>query len=217
MKQIGLGLIQYSQDYDELMVRDWYGLNGFQASDPATNKYKWMDAVFPYVKSEQIFTCPSDTRTNLYRNYRNLTAPSAAYGSYRINNAYGNAAGNSPTQPPCSNGGGTQFGPLRDQNLSTLAAPSSTVWVLDSADAQSPGGEGAWIFWPVGTTPTYDALATPRTFGGTGDQGKVIERHLETTVVLYTDSHAKSQKLSSLITPGTGGVFQYFTVADDPN
>jgi prepilin-type processing-associated H-X9-DG protein len=43
MKQIALGIMQYIQDYDEKFP-------------PAK---QWKDAVMPYVKSEQIFHCPS--------------------------------------------------------------------------------------------------------------------------------------------------------------
>ena len=61
LKQIGLGLLQYSQDYDETVPRSAYiGYYG-QSGD---GSYKWMDAIYPYVKSEQIFVCPSDSTLN---------------------------------------------------------------------------------------------------------------------------------------------------------
>src|SRR5437763_9821172 len=53
LKQIGLGLLQYTQDYDETLTRSFYGTTG--NSDNGAN-YKWMDAIFPYVKNEQVFT-----------------------------------------------------------------------------------------------------------------------------------------------------------------
>ncbi len=64
LKQIGLGLLQYSQDYDEQFVMAFY--NGVDTnSNPNPIRYKWMDAVQPYVKSTQLFTCPSDTDVSL--------------------------------------------------------------------------------------------------------------------------------------------------------
>ena len=59
LKQIGLGLMQYIQDYDEQNTRSWYG-SGSGPSDVegSGDRYKWMDAIFPYVKSEQVFNCP---------------------------------------------------------------------------------------------------------------------------------------------------------------
>jgi prepilin-type N-terminal cleavage/methylation domain-containing protein/prepilin-type processing-associated H-X9-DG protein len=56
MKQIGLGLMQYSQDYDE-------GLPCPRLADDASTNYGryWHGPIFPYVKSAQLFTCPSNT------------------------------------------------------------------------------------------------------------------------------------------------------------
>ena len=50
MKQISLGILQYIQDYDEK----------FPLAKP------WIDAIMPYVKSEQIFKCPSVTDAKGY-------------------------------------------------------------------------------------------------------------------------------------------------------
>ncbi|RYX82003.1 DUF1559 domain-containing protein [bacterium] len=78
LKQIGLGLMQYTQDYDEQLIRSWYGANA--ASDAVSN-YKWMDAIQPYIKSTQLFNCPSQSAYGtgqgqyLFRNGAN-------YGSY---------------------------------------------------------------------------------------------------------------------------------------
>ena len=49
LKQIGLGLMQYTQDYDER----------FPGSDNYGNG--WAGRIYPYVKSGQLFSCPSDT------------------------------------------------------------------------------------------------------------------------------------------------------------
>jgi len=48
LKQIGLGIMQYTQDYDEKMPPL---VNG--AWSP------WIEIIFPYVKSKQLFVCPS--------------------------------------------------------------------------------------------------------------------------------------------------------------
>jgi len=34
LKQLGLALVQYTQDNDERMTRAWYGTGGWQPSDP---------------------------------------------------------------------------------------------------------------------------------------------------------------------------------------
>ncbi len=53
LKQLGLGTIQYAQDFDEKFptIRNLVtGQSGF---------YSWDAAIMPYVKSEQVFMCPS--------------------------------------------------------------------------------------------------------------------------------------------------------------
>ena len=48
LKQIGLGIAQYTQDYDEIMPRADYGASS--PEEPSTGldgRYKWMDAIFP--------------------------------------------------------------------------------------------------------------------------------------------------------------------------
>jgi len=49
-KQIGLGMMQYLQDYDEhYMVQD------------ENTDYLWYEPLQPYIKSDQLFRCPSKT------------------------------------------------------------------------------------------------------------------------------------------------------------
>src|SRR3712207_9126372 len=54
LKQIGLGLMQYTQDYDEQFTPAWIG-------GPFPGTARWMDVVQPYTKSTQVFVCPSQT------------------------------------------------------------------------------------------------------------------------------------------------------------
>lgn len=53
LKQIALGVKQYSQDYDEK-----FPIETVTTSDPNIG---WAGTIQPYVKSEQIFQCPSST------------------------------------------------------------------------------------------------------------------------------------------------------------
>jgi prepilin-type N-terminal cleavage/methylation domain-containing protein/prepilin-type processing-associated H-X9-DG protein len=57
MKQLGLGFLQYSQDYDERLPIG----GGGTAALPNNKPYGWGMQIFPYVKSKQVYKCPSDT------------------------------------------------------------------------------------------------------------------------------------------------------------
>jgi len=90
LKQIGLGVMMYVQDYD-----DRYPLNAWIPSVPQTDNsmpgakftislpsttpactggkcVSWMDIIYPYIKSVQVFQCPSQ---------RISTVPSYGYSS----------------------------------------------------------------------------------------------------------------------------------------
>jgi prepilin-type N-terminal cleavage/methylation domain-containing protein len=55
LKQIGLGITQYTQDYDEVMPPAWQSSDGHWDD----NLYaRWSDLIFPYIKSGGVFNCP---------------------------------------------------------------------------------------------------------------------------------------------------------------
>src|SRR5688500_13688299 len=98
LKQIGLGIMQYTQDFDEMMPRSCFSTASNQCSETSIEnvQWKWMDAIYPYVKSEQLFMCPSALRGSIHGftstkfsgRYRYATGFN--WGNYAINNGYGN-------------------------------------------------------------------------------------------------------------------------------
>jgi prepilin-type N-terminal cleavage/methylation domain-containing protein/prepilin-type processing-associated H-X9-DG protein len=105
LKQIGLGIMMYVQDYDEKYPMVWYGTMAtptsipvnpnivqtesgmpgteFQVGDSSNgvlgHYITWMDIIYPYVKSVQIFRCPSSTDAEYYPDY----LFSGAYGGFK--------------------------------------------------------------------------------------------------------------------------------------
>lgn len=60
MKQLGLGMLQYAQDYDER----YYG--GTRVTAPAAfiiygGGIGWAGALYPYIRNTQVYECPDDT------------------------------------------------------------------------------------------------------------------------------------------------------------
>jgi len=52
VKQLGIAILSYAQDYDEMLVK--YDLQTVPAS--ANN---WWETLAPYIKNQQVFVCPS--------------------------------------------------------------------------------------------------------------------------------------------------------------
>lgn len=70
LRQIGLGIIQYEQDYDNFFP---YGESNPRPDVPpggywVNNYWYWQQAVQPYVQSYQIFRCPSQKQSTTYPN-----------------------------------------------------------------------------------------------------------------------------------------------------
>ncbi len=215
LKQIGLGLIQYSQDYDEQMPMDQFGpdndISGYGG------RYKWMDAAYPYIKSEQIFNCPSDSfgtlggtnrKNSLYKYHKgDGTSGGYDYGSYGANVAYYDDAGASPPF-------GTRIGyggPVKMASMSQIQAPTTTIWVTETAPFYDDDYTTYQIYWSnASVEPTVFRDAT-----GFERLNRITARHLETAVVLWCDGHVKSVRLDALARKNAAGRMASFTAQDD--
>ena len=203
LKQIGLGLLQYVGDYDDKMPRSFYGSPG----DSNATNYKWMDAIFPYVKSEALFSCPSDALSPKYK-----LQDGQNYGSYAQNGAY-SVVGDAQTPPRSSS--------FYLVSLSAITQASQTVWATDSNNGGdiSKGGSnnGSYGFlWANSTAGNMLAIGEPGS--GYRQFAQIAERHLSTTNVLYCDGHVKAQRLESLIAKkdvNGAQVMTQFTIEDD--
>jgi prepilin-type N-terminal cleavage/methylation domain-containing protein/prepilin-type processing-associated H-X9-DG protein len=103
LKQIGLGLMQYTQDYDEAFPRS--RMNGHRPS----GWVPWHYVVQPYVKSYQLFKCPSvSSSSNM--NGSNTEGIPAVPRSYLANGGGGNNGG--PT--PMSDGNGAALASIEN-------------------------------------------------------------------------------------------------------
>jgi prepilin-type N-terminal cleavage/methylation domain-containing protein/prepilin-type processing-associated H-X9-DG protein len=178
LKQIGLGMMMYVQDYDETYPSYansspveppegyWYGTTVF-----------WMNKVMPYVKSEQLFECPSATYTH-----------NAAYGPY-----YANYGANSDILKISS------ASPL---SMAAVEAPSSVYMLLDSGFYQDSWSH---ILNPAGTngqqyTPGACSLVevdNPPKSEATADCYN--GRHFDGVNVAFADGHAKWLKTQVLV------------------
>ena len=185
LKQIGLAAIQYTSDNDGILIRAWRGTDDGPSD---SERYKWMDILQPYAKSQQIFNCPSDSINKSYQ-YRNGTN----YGSYGINAVY--------------NGDNLALRRAPDTaNESSIEDVSGTLWISEISN----GDQQTFSFgWPdVASNPTITDT-NPRKLE------RLTERHLETLNVLWCDGHVKAVKLDRLTRKNAADTMTAFTVQDD--
>jgi prepilin-type N-terminal cleavage/methylation domain-containing protein/prepilin-type processing-associated H-X9-DG protein len=221
LKQIGMGLLQYLGDYDEKMPFSAYG-SATQDTNVNGTQYKWMDAIFPYVRSEQVFVCPSDQAIGVHYVYQgNMAARGLTtthdYGSYGQNGAY-SAAGDAQTPPRSST--------LYMVGVSQIVEPAGTVWAADTNNNQEANGSFGFLWTSAATAPSIqtnaDLSAIPT---GTRQLDKISERHLDTVNFLFCDGHVKAMKLDavtktkSVEDPAGSGTFKQvmtiFTIEGD--
>jgi prepilin-type N-terminal cleavage/methylation domain-containing protein/prepilin-type processing-associated H-X9-DG protein len=236
LKQIGLGILQYAQDYDEIMVPAWLEADcsvgqGWQPTNSGNfgcyNNFKWMDLLQPYIKSEQVFNCPSVPK--------DIPAYTQAvgnkYGHYTANLGY--RASNDTKNPPFSFYSASTESDKRSVpiNLAKIQAPATTVMVTETRSVSYSGAASCVMTFPSSSGSVANkfyfkeigedsAAPTIRTWFYEGDNpdGIIGERHLESINVLWADGHVKAVKLSTIIQPTFVGAVKNFaswTIEDD--
>lgn len=233
LKQIGLGIMQYAQDYDEVMVPAWHegacsAGQGWQPTNSGSfgcyDNFKWMDMLQPYVKSEQLFNCPSVSSKSI-SNY--VQADGSKYGHYAANLGY-RSAGNT-RNPPFSfyTQTASQSVPIR---TAQIQAPVSTVMVTETRSASYSGAASCVMTFPsssgsvansfdlreIGEDASAPSIRT-WVYSNNNPDGAIGERHLETINVLWADGHVKAVKLASIAPnlPAGNKLFPAWTIEDD--
>ena len=185
LKQMGVALLMYTQDYDEMLPMVTTSLPGH---------FGWKNTTLPYLKTVAVYTCPDDNQTYSTFVVGELTGEQR--GSYDINDMYDEANNGNIPAPPIS--GNIMVG------LSKLASPASTVWVADGVWSGANNGfvnSGHCLPNPVGCAggagvqPTWNSTVSPRNWGGW------IERHNGRLNVLWCDGHVKSDTLDDFLKP----------------
>ena len=221
LKQIGLAFTQYAQDFDEAQAPGcldgtYFSTGGgVQPTLASAGNFKWMDLVYPYVKSEQIFNCPSAPSTYPKYSFANGTN----YGHYSANNGYVESGGlNGPLshfREPATAGVFLRYNLIK---LSMIDAPATTALVMDGRQAGSTPYLLSWSDLAVGPLSMRDVGIdgndpANRTMGTSS--GFISERHLRTINVLWADGHVKATNLDALMKTNASGAYTSFSVQDD--
>jgi prepilin-type N-terminal cleavage/methylation domain-containing protein/prepilin-type processing-associated H-X9-DG protein len=177
LKQIGLAISQYTQDYDEKMPVAYWEIT------PSGRQMAWKDAIQPYVKSIQLFACPSNT-INTRPTYNTATNMPASYSpnSTQLQGAFG------------SSGGTADAGSSPAFSITTFQFPATTIQVCETTFVNADYNIANAYF---GVTNRTSATNSGSTYQFNG--------HLSTGNYLFADGHVKSLKALSTVSSTMGG------------
>lgn len=211
LRQLSLAVLQYAQDFDERMPRPWTG------SEPDPKAYwaggggwvtTWVDGVVPYVKSAQVFYCPSDK-------YRGRFATNTKYGqiSYGMN-SYMNGFTERWVGPRTTDHTNWLYyapNTMPGQSVAQIVSPSHKVLLGDVYKGSSYAGPvlipeaSTWpnIYYAYPLDIEFDKNtswgSSASAAFSTSSPG--VGRHLGGANVAFADGHVKWMK------PGTPGLF----------
>ena len=194
LKQVGIAILQYNQDFDEN-----YPVSFYQAPDGTFSASKttvsWPRIVQPYLKNTQVYRCPTDASESGNVPGTGDTATTRYPVSYAYNYFLG---GNfSPTG-------------IEGSTLPATVKATQTVMLIDGASLPQMNVDPAKWRQKLAVSPA--TAATPDTknrspwllvHAGTSlvntsaDYGAPLARHQERVNVLWADGHAKLLKTES--------------------
>lgn len=174
-KQLGLAILQYIQDYDELGPN-----NSANAGGPG-----WAGDIYPYVKSTGVFMCPDDI------------TPSSPYISYAANNNALACSTSAYFGGQCDSNSAKWVSPAVTVGLYEVTFLSGETCTIAPNEACSPAGVGVVGRMYPNTDYATGCLssdlnncATWNATSGT-DSGTATGRHNNGSEFLFLDGHVK--------------------------
>ena len=215
-KQIGMGLMMYTQDYDDCLPNQYYSTQLYRdqnfAADATKYGAEWWGTpawlLEPYIKNSQVWLCPSKGGRSL---------PGVASTDPKISgflNFGFNFIGylkDVCVSSNCTASAPPDAGRTVTVGLSDLDSPAQTVAVVETNGGTATGTkEGAWLdgfslgrMYPIRTAsgPAADDNRNYRLQVQTG-------KHSGNINVVYGDGHVKSSRPSALKWGAFFGVFE---------
>jgi prepilin-type N-terminal cleavage/methylation domain-containing protein/prepilin-type processing-associated H-X9-DG protein len=200
LKQMGIGFAQYLQDYDG---RYPYGADHVLLSTTMdeTLGHVWMDKLQPYVKSYQIYSCPSANKVQTaYYGQQDYTGTSNRLWIGYAYNGYLDG-----TRWPNDNTLGIT--PI-DADLNK---PTETVLAMDNAGCNG-GAVGSCLGYVSGPYTIENSSAVDVNFDPPTSTSQPYDqiaagRHLGTNNVLFCDGHVKALQKAKMLNSATPHLF----------
>jgi prepilin-type N-terminal cleavage/methylation domain-containing protein/prepilin-type processing-associated H-X9-DG protein len=194
LKQIGLGIMQYVQDYDEKYPPTGYTIDivppdGVWYGSSPTYTWFWEQIIYPYTKSDQVYLCPSSGATG-----------EPYSGQYGANNL------------------------IMGQSMTIVNTPSTIYMLMDAgpysmsySTALNPTGS----FWYIPGTEKYvgTPAASTTPYALTGWSGSDYEgegRHFDGNNVAFADGHVKWEKTAKIFSEAKAYTAAHAPSAWDP-
>jgi prepilin-type N-terminal cleavage/methylation domain-containing protein/prepilin-type processing-associated H-X9-DG protein len=197
-KQLGTALMMYVQDFDEALPQaSYFGASGMTVPDNS-GAFRWPWLVLPYVKSMELFRCPSAVNT-----FTHATCGGGC--NDKANPFYGYLWGLFPNygynwwylapDPTATSVATASLNRSVGMSLAAVNAPADTVALADSiwtpAGAPTTAVLGYFVIYP----PSQWAGAPP--VNGFS-YGRVWPRHQQKANVTYLDGHSKASGIDAL-------------------
>ena len=175
LKQIGLAMIQYTQDYDERYV---LGSNSYLIGGTGGPKSTYDLLLQPYSKTLQVWSCPSDTKSS--------TVDIPGFGPSKRTYAY-----TEYMLEDYPSDGSRSYNPGR--SLASIPLPSMTVMFIERSQMPGNGSDLYNQYALVGNT-----IQTANGEGSNFDTGSTtgVGRHMGFNNLCYADGHVKAIKMS---------------------
>lgn len=219
MKLMGLGLMMYTQDFDEHMPnasnqypssKSYYYPNGRLATAAGRG---WYSMIFDYMKDWHVFNCPNEESDLYYDGGYNPTSFPYSYNyaaphPARLSGMSGSA---------CSGVKNWNCGvSMSGANMSEIEDPAGTIFVVE-------GSFAIVLFYG-----RADLMANETTVNATGSCGNIYgnaynysrcvrARHMGTINTLFVDGHVKAMNWKTILgSDSDPNVVKYWTTAADP-
>jgi prepilin-type N-terminal cleavage/methylation domain-containing protein/prepilin-type processing-associated H-X9-DG protein len=219
LKQLGTGMMMYTQDYDEKFPSWNWGFfcNGGNAGQARDSSAFWTAAILPYVKNTGVYRCPDDILTwnDAWANCSDDQGKKDPFGPYRPNGTICNfwetcnqnyvsyamsedLLGGNPTNKLAA-----LQTPANWMMLTDGASQLADLWVWGAPDdsnknqivaraAFSSQSEGCCMMWDSGHNADYYI----KTYGQAKTDASA--RHQGGNNVAYADGHAKWTRWTNL-------------------
>ena len=213
LKQMGLAMMQYTQDYDERLAPEQSPNNPHVLPNGSSTNMLWFHNLYPYMKNRQIMNCSSAPQTVRWNE-----------GSYTGKIPYGFNAYAPPTSASvCPANCGIWMGRYNPAGgagshgvgapLGAIEDPSGTLLFLDARyylvqfDAVLTAAQA--LTEPLSDGTCRDGVPS----AGVPLSRCIHPRHLDTVATVFVDGHAKALPWAAVL--GTSNSYKLWTTTAD--